>query len=108
MCLNINDNNIILNKSDAVSFSSDDTGGKEDYDASSSSTIATTTTTEQHRLESGHGDILKRCYDIYGQTPFNEQVLDFVLTLLKSKRAAQAIGLKPRRINKYGVTIYYK
>jgi hypothetical protein len=95
MCLN-NGNNIML-KSDEMSFSSDDTGGKEDYD-SSSSTATTTTMTEQQRLESGHSDILKRCNDIYRQTPFKIQVLE----------RAQAISLKPRRINKFGVTIYYK
>jgi hypothetical protein len=93
--------------SDEISFSSDDTGGKEDCD-SSSLTATTTTMTEQQRLESGHGDILKRCNHIYGRTLFNEQALDFILALLKSKRVAQAIGLKPRRINKFGVTIYYK
>ena len=95
MCLN-NDNNIML-KSDEMSFSSDDTGGKED-NFSFPSTATTTTMIEQQRLDSVHGNILKRCDDIYGQTPFNKQVL----------KRAQAIGLKPRRINKFGVTIYYK
>ncbi|OEU16762.1 hypothetical protein FRACYDRAFT_269100 [Fragilariopsis cylindrus CCMP1102] len=95
MCLN-NDNKIML-KSDEMSFSSGDTGGKEDY-FSSSSTATTTTMIEHQRLDSGHGNILKRCDDIYGRTPFNIQVLE----------RAQAIGLKPRRINKFGVTIYYK